>query len=205
MVRDTGAYPFVFQCFSEPIGVVSSVSEQPIDIRQVAQQCTVINVVANLTSCDEQVERASLAITDCTQLGVHPALGVTDQPSTPPLSTPNLVAVRWASRSYVRCARQPDHPSSGRRRLYRSFASNGCRASCADRRRWGIPHGKPLQLMKMIPLSTSRSLTRDFSCDLGKKGSRRAIWASVSQNRSAMLTARFLNREPRHFREMNGV
>ena len=32
--RDAGAYPFVFQRFSEPIGIVAAVAEQPVDIGQ---------------------------------------------------------------------------------------------------------------------------------------------------------------------------
>jgi hypothetical protein len=39
-----------------------------------------------------------LAVTDCMQLGIHPALGAAYQTSTPPFFTPMLVAVRWAFR-----------------------------------------------------------------------------------------------------------
>ena len=40
--------------------------------------------------------------------------------------------------------------------------------------------------MKIIPLSTRLSSTRGFQCDLGKKGGKRAICASVNQKRSLM-------------------
>ena len=43
------------------------------------------NVIADLSGCDEQIERAPLAITDRVQLGVHSALGASDQVSRPPL------------------------------------------------------------------------------------------------------------------------
>jgi hypothetical protein len=36
--RDAGSYAFAFQRFSEPIRVIAPVAEQPIDIRQAAQQ-----------------------------------------------------------------------------------------------------------------------------------------------------------------------
>ena len=45
--------------------------------------------------------------------------------------------------------------------------------------------------MKIIPLDTHRSSTRGLPWDFGKKGSRRAICASVSQKRSDMVTDRF--------------
>jgi len=67
-------------------------------IGQAAEQRPCPDVVADLTGGDEQVERASLAITNRVQLGVHPALCATDQASTPPFLTPMLVAVRWAFR-----------------------------------------------------------------------------------------------------------
>ena len=52
-------------------------------------------------------------------------------------------------------------------------------------------HRNPLRLMNIIPLNTRRSSTRGLPWDFGKKGSRRAICASVSQKRSLMLPLRF--------------
>lgn len=49
---------------------------------------------ADLIGGDEQVERTSPAVADGMQLGVHAALGATNQASTPPFLTPKLVAVR---------------------------------------------------------------------------------------------------------------
>jgi len=45
---------------------------------------------------------------------------------------------------------------------------------------------KPLRFMKIIPLRTRRSSKRGLACDFAKKGSRRAICASLSQKRSHM-------------------
>ena len=69
--RDTCAYPFVVQGFSEPIGVVASISEQPFHIWYAAEQSPSSDVVANLPGANEQVERATLAITDSMQLGIQ--------------------------------------------------------------------------------------------------------------------------------------
>lgn len=96
--RVTGAYPFVLQRFSEPVSVIAAIPEQPFDLWQAAQQSSCANVIADLSSGDEQVDWSSLAVTDCVQLGVHAALGSTDQASTPPFLTAMLVAVRWAFR-----------------------------------------------------------------------------------------------------------
>ena len=95
---DTCAYPFVFQRISEPVGIISAVPEQPVDVRQAGQQCPCADVVADLTGRDEQVERSALVVADGMQLGVHAALGPANQASTSPFFTPKLVAVRWALR-----------------------------------------------------------------------------------------------------------
>ena len=65
-------------------------------------------------------------------------------------------------------------------------------------------HRKPLRLMKIIPLNTRRSSTRGLPCDLGKKGSRRAICSSLNQKRSDMVTARFRTVNLAHKRKSMG-
>lgn len=72
--------------------------EQPVNIRQAAERRPYSDIVADLTGGYEQVEWASLAITDRVQLGVHTALSATNQTSTSPFLTPILVAVQWALR-----------------------------------------------------------------------------------------------------------
>jgi len=52
--RDAGAYPFVFQCFPEPIGVLAAISKQPVDIRQTANHCPCPDVVTHQSSGDHQ-------------------------------------------------------------------------------------------------------------------------------------------------------
>jgi len=81
---DASAYPFDSQRFPEPISVISSVSEQPFDIRQAAQQGSGADVVADLPCRNEQVERTSPAVADGVQLGIHAALGSANQAATPP-------------------------------------------------------------------------------------------------------------------------
>ena len=86
--RDARAYPFVLQRFSEPIGVVTPVPKQPVDIRQAAEQCPRPDVIADLSGGDKEVDRAAFAIADGMQLGIHAALGATDQAATPPFLRP---------------------------------------------------------------------------------------------------------------------
>ena len=94
-----GAYPLVFRRFSEPVGVGSTIPEQPVHFWQAAQQRPCTDVVADLTGGDEQVQRTSLAVADGVQLRVSAALRATDQTSTPPpFLTLMLVAVRCALR-----------------------------------------------------------------------------------------------------------
>lgn len=95
---DAGAYPFVFQRVSEPVGVIAPVPEQPFHVWQATQQSPCADVVADLPGGDEKIEWASLTVTDGVQLGVHAALRSANQASTPPFFAAMLVAVRWALR-----------------------------------------------------------------------------------------------------------
>src|SRR5690606_37465632 len=95
---DTDTYPFVFQRFSEPVGVIAAISKEPIDTWQAVQKRPCADVIADLTGGDEQVQRPPMAVADGVQLGVHAAFGAPDQAATPPFFTPMLVAVRWALR-----------------------------------------------------------------------------------------------------------
>ena len=97
-VGDAGAYPFVFLRFSEPVGVIAAISEQPVDFWEAAEQRPRADVVADLTNGDEQVERAPLAVADGVQFGVHAAFGSANQTTAPPFLAAMLVAVRCAFR-----------------------------------------------------------------------------------------------------------
>ena len=54
-----------------------------------------------------------------------------------------------------------------------------------------LRHRKLLRLMNIMQLNTRLSSARVSLWDLGKKGSRRVIWASLNQTRIDMFTARF--------------
>ena len=61
---DAGAYTFVLQRFSEPISVVTPIPEQPVRIRQAAEQCPCPDVIADLSGRDKEVDRTALAVAD---------------------------------------------------------------------------------------------------------------------------------------------
>jgi hypothetical protein len=68
-------------------------------------------------------------------------------------------------------------------------------------------HRKPLRLIKIVPLGTRRSSTRGLPRFLGKKGSGRAICASVSQKRllkGCSLIGVLAEPESCHKRNFNG-
>lgn len=88
----------LFQRLSEPIRIIAAVSEQPVNLRQATYKRPCTDVIADLSGGDEQVEWSALAVADCVQLGVHAALGATNQASTPSFFAARLVAVRWALR-----------------------------------------------------------------------------------------------------------
>ena len=108
--RDAGAYPFVFQRFPEPVGIISAVPEPSVDVRQAVEQCPRADVIADLTGGDKEVDRSAFAIVlepmahhgssvaDGMEFGVHAALGASNQASPPPFLAPRLVAVRCAVR-----------------------------------------------------------------------------------------------------------
>ena len=81
---DAGAYSLVFQRFSKPVGITPAIFEKPVDVRQATRQRLCSSVITDLPGGYEQVQRASLAVTDCAQLGVHAALSAPNQAPTPP-------------------------------------------------------------------------------------------------------------------------
>jgi hypothetical protein len=62
---------------------VAKIPEQPIHVWYAAEQSPSTNVIADLPGGNEHVERATLAITDSVQLGVHAAFGSTNQTAAP--------------------------------------------------------------------------------------------------------------------------
>ena len=68
---DAVAYPFAFQRFPEPVGVITAISKQPVNLGQAARQYTGADVIADLSRGHEQIQRASLPAADDVQFGVH--------------------------------------------------------------------------------------------------------------------------------------
>ncbi len=59
---DAWAYPLVFQCLPEPVGIVTPVGDQPFRCGQAAQQGRRAGVVADLARRHEVPKRAALGI-----------------------------------------------------------------------------------------------------------------------------------------------
>jgi len=95
---DADPYPFVFQRFSIPIGIVTPVSQEPLRLWQVLQQGGSAHVVADLACRHEELQRPPLGIRHGMELGVQPAFRAPDRPAAPPFFTARLEAVRWAFR-----------------------------------------------------------------------------------------------------------
>lgn len=81
---DADLHPLVFQCFSEPIGIVTPVRQQPVRFREAAQQRRRTGVVADWTGRQEEPDRPAVRIGDGVQLGVHAALGAPNLAFAPP-------------------------------------------------------------------------------------------------------------------------
>src|SRR5690606_4864449 len=60
--RDAGLYSPVFQRFSEPVGVIAAISEQPVRLWQTAPQGRRAGVVADLVCGHEEADRAPIGI-----------------------------------------------------------------------------------------------------------------------------------------------
>ncbi len=61
---DANLYPFVFQRVSQPIGIVSTIPQEPISLRQATQQRRCAGVVAHLSGRHEEPDRAARRIGD---------------------------------------------------------------------------------------------------------------------------------------------
>lgn len=96
---DAGAYPFILQRFSEPIGVIAAIPDQPVDFWEAAEQRPCAGVVANLAGRKEQVERTPLAVEGGVQIGIHAAFGPANQTTAPTFLAEMPVAVWCAFRT----------------------------------------------------------------------------------------------------------
>jgi hypothetical protein len=70
---DTGAYALVILRFPEPIDAVTEVAEQPVEVRQSAQQYKRGDGSADVDRRDEQLYRSGAAVADGVLLCVHAA------------------------------------------------------------------------------------------------------------------------------------
>ncbi len=93
---NAGLDALLLERVAEPLGVIAPVGPHPLCFRQVVEQSRRSGVVADLASCDEEAQRTSVGIGVGVQLGVHAALGPSDQAPEIPFFTPRLEAVRWA-------------------------------------------------------------------------------------------------------------
>ena len=62
--RDARTYLLVLQGFSEPIGIIATISEQPFHVGQPADQGTRPNVIADGSGSQGQVDGPALAVAD---------------------------------------------------------------------------------------------------------------------------------------------
>jgi len=92
--RNAGLDAFLLECVPEPLGIITPVGQHPLRLRQVLEQSRRTNVIADLASRDEEAQGAAVGIGDGMELGVHTALGPSDQAAEIPFFTPRLEAVR---------------------------------------------------------------------------------------------------------------
>ena len=99
---DAGAYPLVFQCLPEPVGIMAPVGEHPFGSGQTAWQGSCASVIADLACGHEELQRTPLGVRDGMQLGVQATLRAPDQTLAlivgPPFFARRLEAVRCAFR-----------------------------------------------------------------------------------------------------------
>jgi hypothetical protein len=76
---DAGLYPFLFQCFTEPVIAIAPVCQQPVCRRQAAHERNRSRVVADLTGGHQEADRATVGVVDGVQFGVYAALYVVNQ------------------------------------------------------------------------------------------------------------------------------
>lgn len=59
-----GAYPLVLKHVSEPIRILATAPEKPVDVWQAAQQSPCADVVTDLTRGHKEVQRTAFAVAD---------------------------------------------------------------------------------------------------------------------------------------------
>ena len=112
-------------------------------------------------------------------------------------------SIRWrrSSRPSFHRDLRPNPPSSRLRNLCRSNVPDDCRAFPGPMQpHWGygpIQHTSIIPSPDIVLQHLARQWTRGLSCDARKKGSRRAICAPASRNKSNVFTVSCSSGEPR--------
>ena len=83
---------------SEPIGIITPISQQEFRFRKRAEHCCSPGVIADLTRAEEEAQGPTIAIGQGMKLRVEAALRAADQALAPPFLSRRLDAVRWAFR-----------------------------------------------------------------------------------------------------------
>lgn len=86
--------PLVFKPFTIPIRIITAVGQHVFGRRQILQQRPCSNVIAALACRQEHAQGATESVRDGVQFRVHPALGSSNQATTPPFFRPRLEAMR---------------------------------------------------------------------------------------------------------------
>ena len=186
--RDAGAYPFVFQRISEPVGVVVAIPKPPVGLWQAAKQRPCADVVAYCPAVIKRFKgRPLLSLMACSLVFISPLVRSIRRPR-PLFSRPNwtpcdglliggvdhyriLFAVlggQACHNPHENAFLAPTLPPAVQRLVWPVFLG-------ASRQR------NPLRLKKIIPLNTRLSSTRGLPWDFGKKGESLATCSSVSQ------------------------
>ena len=182
----------LFQGVPEPVGAIPTIFQHPLCYRKTAQQHRDRAAITHLSRNHKRAQRSSVLIRDRMQLRVRAAFYLPGQAAWIPFFNRRLEAVRCALR-YVAsimmvrgsafAAGRPSiiymkmlMPPQRLQRLYSVLCGAYSRGASRQRR--------PLRFTKMIPLNTRRSSTRGLPWLFGKKGRRRSICSSVSQNKS---------------------
>ena len=94
--RDAGRDTLLLQSIAEPVGIIATISEQPLGFGKLVEQSGGTDIIADLACGHEEAERAPLRIRHGMKFGVHAAFGAADQASRIPFFTARLDAVRCA-------------------------------------------------------------------------------------------------------------
>lgn len=88
----------IFQPVTKPIGVIPTISKQPVCLWQGRHQCTSTDVITHISCRQKQPDRATQCIRHSVQFGVQTAFRQPNQAAFTPFLRARLNAVRCALR-----------------------------------------------------------------------------------------------------------